>query len=157
MILLFLLPLMISAYLTIQLLFGVKSENWPNTIGELKDIKIRTIKRYSKFPSITGIDYICIVKVKYEYIVNNKQYISKRIRFGKEMAYKTPDELDSDEFMNQIKNNNFKVYYFGKYPQIAVLQPGIQNKMEHIYGIVFILAIPIALYCFYVLISKLMH
>ena len=156
-IILILLPLLLSAYLALHIIFGHNSKRWPNAIGRVIYFNVDTRKRYSKFPSITGIDHICIVKVKYEYLINGKKYTSKRIQFGKDMSYKDEDELNSDELIKQIKSNNFNVYYSKQFPKFSVLRPGIQNEMEHIYGIIFILSVPVLLYAFYILISKLMR
>lgn len=151
------LPLLLSAYLAFHIIFGRNSKMWPSTNGNVIYFNVDTRKRYSKFPSITGVDYICIVKIKYEYLVNGKKYTSNRIQFGKDMSYKDEDELNSDELIKQIKCNNFKVYYFEQFPKFSVLQPGMKNEMEHIYGIIFILSVPVLLYVFYILISKIMH
>lgn len=155
-IILIILPLLLSAYLALQIVFGRGSNKWPNTIGSVINFNIDIRKRYSKFPSITGIDHICIVNVKYEYLVNGKKYASKRIQFGKDMSYKDEDELNSDELIQQIRCNHIKVYYFRKFPKLSVLRPGIKNETEHIYGIISILFLPALLYGFYIVISKLM-
>lgn len=156
-IILILLPLLLSAYLALHLILGYNSKKWPNTTGSVIYFNVDTRKIYSKFPSITGIDHICIVKVKYEYRVNGKKYTSNRIQFGKDMSYKDEDELNSDELIKQIRSNNFKVYYFEQFPRFAVLQPGIKNEMEHVYGIIFILSVPVLLYIFYLMVTKMIH
>lgn len=143
--------LLLSSYLLFHIILGSLSRKWKCTKGNLIsfDVDIRT--RNSKFPSISGVGKYCILDIKYTYQVNDVKYFSKRIQYGKQMYYLTPEELEKDDFFNKIKNNDFMVFYFDKFPIFSVLKPGIANLKEHIAVVVFIFFIPLALYVYYLL------
>lgn len=144
--------LLLSSYLLFHIILGSLSNKWNSTKGNLIsfDVDIRT--RNSKFPSISGVGQYCILNIKYTYKVNDVKFFSKRIQYGKQKYYLTPEELEKDDFLKKIKNNDFIVFYFDKFPRISVLKPGIANLKEHIAVVLFIFSIQLALYVYYFLI-----
>jgi hypothetical protein len=144
------LPLILSLYFILHILFGVSSSKWPHVKGHLLELKVDERKYVNKFPSLMDDVKYCIIKLKYEYEVDGKLYKGSRINYGKDNSYVTPEELESSEFFSNIRNGNFLVYYLKSLPQIATLRTGISNMKNHIIGIGFIMFFGSLVYLMYV-------
>lgn len=108
-------------YLLLLVYLGKKSVNWPSTTGKLllfRIIKARSIS----------------LKIKYEYVVDGNKYIGKRICYLNPL-YESVKEIESDAFCNQIKEDNFKVYFCAKHPKISTLQTGFKGWFIVIFSI----------------------
>ena len=139
--------IIIIAYFTAHLALGHLSIKWPSTNGILVSIKKKEWDVYSKSPSIQGVEKACHIKIKYEYSHKNKTYKGSRIKFGKYVRYSTPEEIEADEFIQNIKSSNFPVYYCSSFPRLSTLKRGIQNKNDHIFAIIFTLLIASVILC----------
>ena len=144
------LPVLLSIYLLVHLIMVVKSPTWPSTKGKLLQFKVdeRTMK--VKFPSLMEDSKFCILKIKYEYRVRDKQYQGTRIQFGKEDAYITPEELERSEFYSNVRKGNFPVYYAEGFPWISTLKTGISTARNHLIGICFVMSFGSLVYLMYV-------
>lgn len=144
------LPVLFSSYLLSHIIIAKKSTTWPSTKGKLLEFKVdeRTMK--AKFPSLMEDSKFCILKIKYEYQVNSKQYHGARIQFGKADAYITPEELEQSEFYSNIRADNFLVYYSKSFPGISTLTTGLNNTNTHIFGIGFTMFFGAFVYLMYI-------
>ena len=97
-------------YFLFIIYLGQKSTKWPSTMGTLLDFKVVRDRSIS-------------VKLKYEYEVNGKKYIGKRLSFITP-NFGSEKEIETDKFCNHIKKDEFQVYYFEKYPNVSTLQTG---------------------------------
>ncbi len=97
-------------YFLFLIYLGQKSTKWPSTAGTLLDFRV--VKE--RFIS---------VKLKYEYEVNGKKYIGKRLSFITP-TFDSERAIETDKFCNHIKKDEFQVYYFEKYPNISTLRTG---------------------------------
>ena len=100
-------------YFLFLIYLGNKSKKWPSTVGKLLEFQIVKDRSIS-------------VKLKYEYEVNGKKYIGKRL------SYITPNfdserAIETDKFCSHIKKDEFQVYYFDNYPNISTLQAGVKE------------------------------
>lgn len=100
-------------YFLFLIYLGNKSTKWPSTVGTL--LEFRVVK-----------DRSISVKLKYEYEVNGKKYIGKRLSYISP-TFDSERAIESDKFCNHIKKDEFQVYYFEKYPNISTLQAGIKG------------------------------
>lgn len=92
---------------------GKKSTKWPSTVGTLLDFRVVKERSIS-------------VKLRYEYEVNGKKYIGKRLSFITP-TFDSERAIEADKFCNHIKRDEFQVYYFEKYPNISTLQTGCKG------------------------------
>lgn len=151
----------ISGYLLLQIVLGRSAESWPTTNGSLEKFNLRKWTVSSKFPSIQGEAEQCVVNVKYSYEVDGTVYRSRRINFGVDKyylspqgLYQTPEEVENDELTKRLKNNEFKVRYWPCFPSVAVLIPGAISKKKHYTAIIFVMATGILLALTYTLALK---
>lgn len=128
----------ISTYLLMQIMLGNASKSWPSAKGRLEKFQLRKWTASSKFPSIQGESEQCVVDVKYSYEVGGTVYKSRRINFGLDKyylspqgLYRTPEEAENDELTKRLKSDEFLVYYSPAFPSFAVLIPGVINEKRH--------------------------
>ena len=140
-------PTAIAVYLLLQIILGKAAERWPATKGNLEKITLRRWTASSKFPSIQGEAEQCVVSVEYCYEVGGKVYKCRRINFGLDKyylspqgLYRTPEEIEKDELTKQLKNNEFSVRYWPLVPTVAVLIPGVINEKRHYWTIAVVMA-----------------
>lgn len=133
-------PTAISVYLLLQVILGKAAEGWPTTKGNLEKFSLKKWTAYSKFPSIQGEAEQCVVGVKYSYEVGGAVYRSRRINFGLDKyylspqgLYRSPEEIENDELTKQLRSNEFTVRYWPLVPGFAALIPGVMNEKRH-YG-----------------------
>nr|WP_320048877.1 DUF3592 domain-containing protein [uncultured Desulfuromonas sp.] len=125
-------------YLASQVYLGSRSQWWPSTQGKLLAFKINQFTRRAKFPSLQKDEHYAYVSLKYEYFVDGKKFLGKRLIFGNNLYYSSPEEIALDPFLNRIKDRDFEVFYWPQMPSISTLKKGSNNKKEHIYSIYFI-------------------
>jgi hypothetical protein len=126
------LDLIVSAVILLSLIYliclvylGVKSSKWDSTQGSLLDIKIEKARFMS-------------VKIKYEYVVNGNKYLGNRISYINPL-YPTIDDVKSDDVINNVKKNEFKVYYLKNNPKLATLKTGIKELPTTIFILIALL------------------
>src|SRR6185369_5161056 len=131
-------PAVISSYLLLQIMLGNASKSWPSAKGKLEKFQLRKWTASSKFPSIQDESEQCVVGVKYLYEVGGTVYKSKRINFGLDKyylspqgLYRTPEEAENDELTKRLKSDEFIVHYSPTFPSFAVLIPGVINEKRH--------------------------
>lgn len=125
----FLFPLGTTAYLATKMRLGQQSIKWPTVTGEVTHFKIEKRERSSKFPSMIGNDFICLPNIKYRYVVNDKEYHSKRIKFNPDMYYQVVSASDQEPALPfKINQNRVDVYYMPSNPAVSVLAPGVANS-----------------------------
>jgi hypothetical protein len=151
----------LSIYLLLQVMLGTSSRSWPSTEGKLVKFKMKRWTVASKFPSITGEVEQCLVAVKYSYKVEGKVYKSRRINFGMDKyylspqgLYRTPEEVENDELTRLLKNDQFRVHYSPVFPAIAVLVTGVLNVRRHYKSMVILMAIGSSLSLAYFLLAE---
>jgi len=140
----FLFPLAVTVYFVAKIFLGRKSLSWPSVAGEVIYLNIEKRERSSKFPSISGVDYLCLPQIKYSYIVNNKEYHSKRIKFYTDMYYQIVAKPDIEpELPFETNDDRVTVYYMPLMPILSVLTPGIKNSKDTyiVIGIVWFITI----------------
>lgn len=142
-------------YLCLIIFFGARSKFWPSVKGHLVNFEIEKRIRYSKFPSIQGVDHIAIIKVKYEYQINGKKYRGKRINFGMETFYKTPEEIELDIFFQNLKSENFDVFYWPTFPGVSTLKKNEIDLKNYKLAISFTILTVSTLWLFSTLIDKI--
>lgn len=154
-------PAAISVYLLLQILLGKAAETWPTTKGSLEKFNMRKWTASSKFPSMQGEAEQCLVGVKYSYEVGGAVYRSRRINFGIDKyflspqgLYQTPEEVENDELTKRLKNNEFEVRYWPRCPSVAVLIPGAISEKKHYTAITVVMAIGILLSLAYTFVLK---
>jgi hypothetical protein len=101
------------AYVLYLIYLGQKSTKWASTAGKLLEFKV--IK--ARFISL---------KLKYEYEVNGKKYVGRRMSFLNPI-FDSERAIEADKFLDHIKKNEFQVYYFEKHPNISTLQTGVKG------------------------------
>jgi hypothetical protein len=131
-------------YLICLVCLGRDSLNWPTTKGKLVSIDAKKRRPQSSFLLIT---------VTYEYIVGEKKYVGSRISYLNEYMTSV-DEIESDEFLNQIKQDNFNVYYFPKFPKISVIKPGFIDLSVTIFAIVTMIVTIVFLHFLYSVVGQ---
>ena len=131
-------PTAISVYLLLQIMLGKASTSWPSTKGKLEKFQLRKLNASSKFPSIQDEAEQCVVGVKYTYEVGRKVYKSRRINFGLDKYYlspqgfyQSPAEIEKVELTTQLNNDDFMVHYSPVLPSLAVILPGVINEKRH--------------------------
>jgi len=140
----FLFPFGTTLYFVAKIYLGRKSLSWPSVAGDVIYLNIEKRERSSKFPSISGVDYLCLPQIKYRYIVNNKEYHSKRIKFYTDMYYQIVARPDiAPELPFETNDNSVTVYYLPSMPMVSVLTPGITNSKDTfiVIGIVWFISI----------------
>jgi|ERR1039457_6596292 hypothetical protein len=113
------------AYIVVLMYLGQSSRKWASTIGKLIEFRVVNARFIS-------------VRLKYEYVVNGKKYIGKRISYLNP-TYESEKAIESDKFCNHIKQDEFEVYYFEKRPQISTLQTGFKGCFNAIFIILLFL------------------
>lgn len=141
-------PTLITAILLIQIYLGVKSFYWPNTDGTLIDFRIIKKTYPPKFPSVQDTVELGIIKVRYKYSVKGKTYFCSKYDYNNSNC-KNITEIEADEYIKNIRNNNFKVFYCQRFPSIAVLRVTKVDLQSGIWAIVFILFSGIFFYFVY--------
>jgi len=106
-------------YLAALMYLGQSSRKWVSTIGNLIEFRVVNARFIS-------------VKLKYEYVVDGKKYIGKRISYLNP-TYKSEKAIESDKFCNHIKQGEFEVYYSEKCPNMSTLQTGFKGWFNAIF------------------------
>lgn len=133
-----------SMYLICLVYLGRESVNWPCTKGKLVRIDAKKRRPQSNFFLIT---------ITYEYIVREKRHVGSRISYLNEYMI-SADDVDSDEFLNQIKQGNFHVHYFPKFPLISVIKPGFIDLPVTIFAIVIMIIAVVFLHFLYSVVGQ---
>lgn len=101
------------AYTLLLIHLGQKSTKWPSVAGKLLEFRVVNARFIS-------------VQLKYEYEVNDKKYIGKRMSFLNP-TYDSEKSIETDKFCNHVKKDDFQVYYLENYPRISTLQTGFKG------------------------------
>jgi hypothetical protein len=149
--------------LVLQLLLDKASTKWPSAKGTLEGFNVRIWTESTKFPSLQGPGTDrCIVSVRYSFEVYGKKYIGKRINFGidnyflsPQGYYLRPDEVENNEFTTALKNNDFTVQYWPRFPRFSVLKSGIANHKKYYQVVGLIMGTGIVLCLFYSIVTKI--
>lgn len=112
-------------YVAVLIYLGQSSRKWASTVGKLIEFRVVNARFIS-------------VKLKYEYVVDGKKYQGKRISYLNP-TYESERAIESDNFCNQIKQDEFVVYYSGKHPQISTLQTGFKGWFNAIFVMLLLL------------------
>jgi len=113
-------------YIFILIYLGQSSRRWASTAGKLLELKVVDARFLS-------------VKLKYEYEVNCKKYIGRRISFMNPI-YESRTAIESD--FGHVKQGEFKVYYNHKFPKVSTLTTGFKGWSTAIF-IIFLFLIGI--------------
>lgn len=105
-------------YLITLIYLGINSKKWKSVPGKLIEYKI--VKE--RFISL---------KVKYEFFVDDKKYIGKRISYLNPF-YATIEDLKADNFCSQLQHSDFRVYYLNRYPQMSTLKTGFTERFASV-------------------------
>jgi hypothetical protein len=111
-----------------------RTKHWSSVTGKVLNFYIKEEPYYED----TGKIILFYPRIRYEYIVNNKSYISELISFDKESTkYKSKDELTA--FINKLINvNNVNVYYNPKNPSKSVLIRFLSKDRYQHFNVLFI-------------------
>lgn len=131
-------PLIAAGYLVVLMYLGINSKKWPSVKGKKIKYEITEQTLRAKFPSVQDDVAVGTVQLKYEYVVRNKTYRSSRISYLNK-NYGGVEELESDTLLTSVRNDDFVVYYFDRFPQISVLRPGFEDLEANIGTIVMII------------------
>lgn len=131
-------PLIAAGYLAVLIYLGINSTKWPSVKGKKIKYEITEQTLRVKFPSVQDDVVAGTVRLKYEYVVGNRIYRSSRISYLNK-NYGAIEDLESDALLSSVKNDDFVVYYFDKFPQISVLRPGFEDLEANIGSIVMII------------------
>jgi len=115
----------ILTYIFILIYLGQSSTKWASTVGKLIEFRVVNARFIS-------------VRLKYEYAVNGKRYIGKRLSYLNP-TYESEKAIESDKFCNHIKQDEFEVFYSEKRPQISTLQTGFKGWFNAIFIILLFL------------------
>ena len=101
-----------------KIIFGLWSKSWPTAEGKVSFLDYKTTQKYY------------IPKMKYEYMVQNKKYISRRIAFGViQFEYKNK----ANSFLKDAKNKESIEVRYNPYMQsMSVLIPGLNPDSLHL-------------------------
>lgn len=112
-------------YTLILTYLGQNSRRWTSTTAKLLEFKVVDARFLS-------------VKLKYEYEVNDKKYIGRRISFMNPI-YESRAAIESDELCKRIKQGEFEVYYNERIPTISTVETGFKGWSKAIIIIVLFL------------------
>lgn len=116
--LMFLLPIgILIARIIIILSHGL----WAATEANVLKNEFETRIFRGKFPSVQDDVVSKILKVTYEYEVNEKTYTSSRISMGILDKLYREEDLASDIMLNSIESGKVKIQYIKHFPCISVI------------------------------------
>lgn len=104
---------------------------WTTTKAEVLDYGFKTRVYKGKYTAK-------FIKAKYKYVVNGKEYYSRRVSLDLMDKVYNDAVIENDEFIAKIRTNNITVMYVNKFPSISVMTPA-HYKGQDILAVIILL------------------
>lgn len=130
------------------LYLAISSKRWNHVIGNILSVNIR---KYSHPPKRIGapmFEIKCAPSINYEYVVNGKRYLGKRIRFSAINRWYDNENAMYDD-LGFADGDSVDVHYFKHIPSISVIKPNDSELPIYIMLILFNIAGIFAVTYFY--------
>lgn len=116
-----------------SIILANSSKNWKKTRGKVLLSELNVIKNTGE------TDRSFSPKVKYQYKVNNREYISTRIYFGNKIASSFKKRKSLRIIDNYPNDKVIEVFYNPMNENLSVLEPGVKSEPVSllIVGIIF--------------------
>ena len=111
-----------------------RMDNWSLVTGKVIDFSIKNVLHYED----TGKTILFSPSIRYEYVVNDRNYTSNIISFD-ENSIKYKDKAELKKFITQlIHKENVNVYYNQKTPSKSVLTRSLSRDRYQHFNVLFI-------------------
>jgi hypothetical protein len=124
----FLIPI---AMLLARLALILRPKWWAITKAEVLDYGFKTRVYKGKYTAK-------FLWVRYRYVVNDKEYFSKRVSLDLMNKVYNDSEIEADELVANIKSNKVTALYVENFPSISVMKPAHYKGQDILAVIIFL-------------------